>query len=670
MYYAYISALAFVLNLILNREPIWNVMALRKEKDESRDAELRYGYFLIAAAIYYIVDCIWGVLDAYHTVPGLYPAFYTSTALYFLMMLVTLLAWTRYIVAYLNRRGRRSKRLLMSVRILFIVGVVVLFTNGFFPTIFYFDESNKYIPGPGRHILFLLQIVLYLVISIYMFYNANRSIRSEKVRYIAVGASSSTLGLLLICQILYVSFPFYASGLIIASSVIHSFVEASEKREKQIYDHILTVMAQDYEAIYYVDIESGEFLEFAISKRYADLNVPCLGKDFYGETQQNIELYVHPEDREIARNFYRKEIILQSLEGRKSFAIKYRLILQGESRYFLFTLMRANDGKHFILYEKDIQEELNAEKARLETQQKSITFGRIAETLASNYDVIFYVDIEDNSYVKYGLLNGYTNLEDTEQGEDFFADTIRDVDTVVHKQDRDVVRAFVDKDRLLADLAKQKRCSLDHRILLMGKLRYARMSVRKTSDGSHLIVGLENIDAEIKREKQYLKTLKSEKELARKDELTGTKNKTAYTELENSVQDNIDNGVDYLPFGLVVCDANDLKNINDTLGHAAGDEYIKATAKILCEIFDHSPVFRIGGDEFVVFLRGGDYSHRYELMGRLRDRVHENQKSDTGPVIASGMAEFDSNNDSMVSDVFDRADKDMYENKQYLKSIG
>ena len=80
-------------------------------------------------------------------------------------------------------------------------------------------------------------------------------------------------------------------------------------------------------------------------------------------------------------------------------------------------------------------------------------------------------------------------------------------------------------------------------------------------------------------EKQHLKALNTEKELARRDELTGVKNKTAYKELEKSVQSNIDNGMDYLPFGLVVCDTNDLKRINDTKGHAAGDEYLKKCTK-------------------------------------------------------------------------------------------
>ncbi len=194
------------------------------------------------------------------------------------------------------------------------------------------------------------------------------------------------------------------------------------------------------------------------------------------------------------------------------------------------------------------------------------------------------------------------------------------------------------------------------------------MIARKTSDGTHFIIGVENIDEEIKREKQHLRDLKTEKELARRDELTGVKNKTAYKELESSVQANIDNGMDYLTFALIVCDTNNLKIINDTQGHAAGDEYIKASARLLCDIFVHSPVFRIGGDEFIVFLRGSDFSSRHELMDKLRGQVLENKRTGAGVILASGMAEYKPESDSFVSDIFERADKDMYEDKQRLKS--
>ena len=122
-----------------------------------------------------------------------------------------------------------------------------------------------------------------------------------------------------------------------------------------------------------------------------------------------------------------------------------------------------------------------------------------------------------------------------------------------------------------------------------------------------------------------------------------------------------------MPFGLVVCDTNDLKKINDSQGHVAGDEYIKESAKLLCNIFDHSPVFRVGGDEFIVFIRGDDFTNRESLIKSLQDKVWENQKLKSGPILASGMAVFTPGKDTLITEIFDRADKAMYHNKRELK---
>jgi diguanylate cyclase (GGDEF)-like protein len=123
-----------------------------------------------------------------------------------------------------------------------------------------------------------------------------------------------------------------------------------------------------------------------------------------------------------------------------------------------------------------------------------------------------------------------------------------------------------------------------------------------------------------------------------------------------------------MPFAIGVFDINDLKIINDTEGHKAGDEYIKAAAKLLCTTFAHSPVFRIGGDEFAIFLRGDDYDRRNDLINELKKLILNNRNEKTGPVIAVGMSEFKQGSDTSIEEVFDRADTQMYENKRELKA--
>ncbi|MCR5403331.1 MAG: hypothetical protein K6E91_05840 [Butyrivibrio sp.] len=96
--------------------------------------------------------------------------------------------------------------------------------------------------------------------------------------------TSIVLGAALICQIMYVYFPSYTIGLILAICLVHSYVEVGEKKEKAIHDRIASAMAQDYEAIYYIEIQTGEYMEFSKSQQYSSMNVPFAGKDFFAET--------------------------------------------------------------------------------------------------------------------------------------------------------------------------------------------------------------------------------------------------------------------------------------------------------------------------------------------------------------------------------------------------
>ena len=159
---------------------------------------------------------------------------------------------------------------------------------------------------------------------------------------------------------------------------------------------------------------------------------------------------------------------------------------------------------------------------------------------------------------------------------------------------------------------------------------------------------------------------KEEQSEANIDALTGVKNKHAYLEAEAQIDRQIAQH-SQAPFAVVVCDLNGLKQVNDTLGHKEGDDYISSSCAIICDVFAHSPVFRIGGDEFAVILQGRDYENRSDLLSRLGDKLDENLRDGIRP-LAFGMSEFNPETDIRLQDVFERADREMYENKKACKS--
>lgn len=163
------------------------------------------------------------------------------------------------------------------------------------------------------------------------------------------------------------------------------------------------------------------------------------------------------------------------------------------------------------------------------------------------------------------------------------------------------------------------------------------------------------------------KQTKESQKIANTDAMTGVKSKHAFLKQEEEINAELQRGT-AKEFALAVCDVNGLKFINDTFGHKAGDDYIRAASAMICDLFQHSPVFRTGGDEFVVILKGRDYQSRGEIMEELYSKSKANIGTDQ-VVISAGLSEYHPG-DQNIHAVFERADQLMYQNKQALKQMG
>ena len=162
-------------------------------------------------------------------------------------------------------------------------------------------------------------------------------------------------------------------------------------------------------------------------------------------------------------------------------------------------------------------------------------------------------------------------------------------------------------------------------------------------------------------------------DLAHRDALTGIRNKLAYDQeilrLEAERQEGAED------FGIAIIDLNDLKVTNDRYGHDKGDLSLQSLSDIICSVFVHSPVFRIGGDEFAVILRNNDYDKIEELYAEFRSRIDALRQASPDAAMpwervsaAIGYALYDPELDDGPTGVFRRADEHMYENKRQMKN--
>ncbi|MBQ4310183.1 MAG: diguanylate cyclase [Oscillospiraceae bacterium] len=186
------------------------------------------------------------------------------------------------------------------------------------------------------------------------------------------------------------------------------------------------------------------------------------------------------------------------------------------------------------------------------------------------------------------------------------------------------------------------------------------------NDLSEMEKDKEKAEIEIKTKEEQIGQISRE---AYHDALTSVGSKTAYVKKIDEINAKLrDNSIE---FAIVMVDMNDLKHINDSYGHKAGDQYIKGCCHLICDTFKHSPVYRIGGDEFVAILMGHDYSERIRLVNELKDAYDKAYSNETvDPWLrysaAVGMAE-NASDDNTAELVFKRADKAMYKAKKDFK---
>ena len=211
---------------------------------------------------------------------------------------------------------------------------------------------------------------------------------------------------------------------------------------------------------------------------------------------------------------------------------------------------------------------------------------------------------------------------------------------------------------------------------------FADLNINTHDEITELAVAMKNVESAVRdqiiqltkaNEALKLAQLQTQKMtvLANRDSLTGVKSKTAYDTFVTFENERIIR--DEAPaFGLAMIDLNYLKEINDLYGHDAGDVALIKLANTICLVFKHSPVYRVGGDEFIVILRNDDYANHEALIKEFKERIaniYQNQNLQIQERISAaiGYSELDKEKDRCVDDIFKRADKTMYKHKKEMK---
>ena len=434
-----------------------------------------------------------------------------------------------------------------------------------------------------------------------------------------------------------------------------------------IFTHIAQALARGYTDLYYVNMDTDALIEYHTDDERGVLTEARRSMDFFEGCKRDVKLFVHPDDQEAFVKAMDREYLTNELKKSKVFEIVYRRIKDGRTFYVRMRISRVEDDPRYVVIAvRDIDELIQKRRIEEQIAEERIIYARL-HALTGNFICIYVVDPETNHYREFSATSDYeANFAQAKEGTDFF-NTVRDVAQDFNDPaDLPKFLSAFTKENVLSEIERSGSFTLGYRVVMEGRSVHVQMKAAlvEEKEGKRLIVGLNNVDTQFRQEEEMEKQLEKARFETSTDALTGVKNKHAYMEAEEALDRQIAKH-SQPPFAVVIMDVNDLKMVNDTEGHQAGDQYLRDASKVICEVFKHSPVFRFGGDEFAVIAQGKDYELIEDRLENIQAHNKEALRSG-GVVIACGMAKYEG--EGCTADVFKRADRMMYENKTRLKT--
>ena len=433
-----------------------------------------------------------------------------------------------------------------------------------------------------------------------------------------------------------------------------------------IYTHIAQALARGTTDLYYVNVETDAFIEYHTDDTLGVLTHARQGTDFFEGCERDAKRFVHPEDQAAFVQAMNRDFLNDALNQSKVFELIYRRIKGERTFYVRMRVSRIEDDRRFIVISvSDIDELMRKRRLEERILEERMIYARL-HAITGNFICVYVVEPETGVYREFSASADYEkNFAQAKEGENFFQTVRESAHEHNYPEDMPLFLSVFTKENVMAEINRSGIFTLTYRLMMDGTPVYVQMKAAMVEEreGPRLIVGLNDIDAQVRQEQETGRRLAQARTQANKDALTGVKNRRAYLETEEMMNRRIAEDTQE-PFSIVMLDVNDLKQTNDNFGHQAGDQLLRNACKFICTTFQHSPVFRVGGDEFAVISQGSDYQRIEALVEQVSAHNLEAIESG-GIVIACGMAKYE--NGMQVNHVFERADQRMYENKSMLK---
>ncbi|MBR6221173.1 MAG: EAL domain-containing protein [Clostridia bacterium] len=444
------------------------------------------------------------------------------------------------------------------------------------------------------------------------------------------------------------------TGSVAVAAAVLSVMEETGNAGASIGD-VTRALSSDYINLYYVDLDTEQFIEYTTDASLENLVVERHGADFFSASAKDAQLFIYRDDREYFTEAFTKQNVTRMMDEHGTFTLTYRLLINDEPTYVSMKAVRMRtDGTHIIVGVSNVDAQMRQKEAMARLQAEQKTYSRI-NALATGYICMYTVDPETGSFYEYSVTSDYALLDIAKAGEDFWAQSRIESAKHVFPEDVEKFQTLFTRDRVMEEIEQRGVYSLKYRMVLEGEPTYVevRAALVLEQDRPQLIIGVNNIDAQVRREQDYERKLAAARSRANLDTLTGVKNRTAYDNMSQTLTRQIEGGQS-VQYAIALCRVLGLERVNESEGREAGNRLIREACAVICNVFKHSPVFRVAGDQFAAIAQGHDYEAIDALVAQM-DALNRANAQGGGPVIACGMARYDGT--GSVAAVFEKADE-------------
>ena len=252
------------------------------------------------------------------------------------------------------------------------------------------------------------------------------------------------------------------------SAVVVAVLSITDAVQGETYANIARALSRDYFNLYYVNLETEEFIEYTSNAGEEELSTERHGTNFFAQSRRDAITHIYEEDRDdFIRNFT-KENIIMSIEKQGTFLHTYRLLKYGVPLYVNMKAMpMQKNKKHIVIGVTNIDAQMRQKMQLLQAQQDQLVYSRLM-ALSGDYICIYIVNPKTNSYIEYQASSEFKTIGIQNQGEDYFSTSQANADWAIAEGDRDVFKKRHTKENILRTIEKDGFFTSRHRILMNG----------------------------------------------------------------------------------------------------------------------------------------------------------------------------------------------------------